>query len=49
MLKNLRMLLQWLFLELSRVGVNPGNLLKLGVEIYSYNDHLMIIVRLSRN
>src|SRR6266568_1442482 len=30
---------QSLFLELSGVGIHRSNLLKLGVEIYSYNDH----------
>src|SRR5437762_8612465 len=28
-----------LFLELSARGIHPSNLLKLGVKIYSYNDH----------
>ena len=28
-----------LFLELSLIGIHPSNLLKIGVEIYSYNDH----------
>src|SRR6185369_11343698 len=27
------------FLELSGVGIDPSNLLELGMEIYSYNDH----------
>jgi hypothetical protein len=30
---------QPLFLELSCVLIDPSYLLKLGVEIYSYNDH----------
>src|SRR5437660_7910130 len=39
--KPLRLLpmLQSLFLELPTVGIHRGYLLKLGVEIYSYNDH----------
>jgi hypothetical protein len=30
---------QTLFLALPRLGIHPGDLLKLGVKIYSYNDH----------
>src|SRR5216117_722593 len=30
---------QPLFLALSAIGIHPSDLLKLGVEIYSYNDH----------
>jgi hypothetical protein len=41
MVKTLRLLtmLQPSFLQLSSVGIHRSNLLKLGVEIYSYNDH----------
>ena len=34
---------QPLFLELSGVGIHQSNLLKLGVEIYSYNDHVRLL------
>jgi hypothetical protein len=34
---------QPLFLELSGVGIHRSNLLKLGVEIYSYNDHVRLL------
>jgi hypothetical protein len=33
---------QPLFLELSCVGMHQSNLLKLGVEIHSYNDHCSV-------
>ena len=31
------------FLELSGLGIHRSNLLKLGVEIYSYNDHVRLL------
>jgi hypothetical protein len=31
------------FLELSTVAIHQSNLLKLGVEIYSYNDHVRLL------
>ena len=31
------------FLELSGVRIHRSNLLKLGVEIYSYNDHVRLL------
>src|SRR5580698_10504289 len=31
------------FLELSGLGIHRSDLLKLGVEIYSYNDHVRLL------